>query len=132
LSEPSWPSTAPDWQSTATPAEAVSAETDKISETRKGGERGARAREAERLGLHAGAPVCQLMLAGYSKLKPPDASHLATALLMSVGEMHTFDDKLIELSGLLDRPDGKKLKICKPSTTDPTPLFGPDVFGAKR
>jgi predicted nucleic acid-binding protein len=74
----------------------------------------------------------QLMLGGYSKLKPPDASHVATALLMNVDEMHTFDDKLIDLSGLLDRADGKKLKICKPSTSDPTPLFGPDVFGANK
>ena len=65
-----------------------------------------------------------LMRAGYSKLKPPDASHVATALLLNVDEMHTFDDKLIDLDGLLDKRDGTKLKICKPTAGDPTPLFG--------
>jgi predicted nucleic acid-binding protein len=44
-----------------------------------------------------------LMLAGYSKLKPADASHLAAALVSNVDEMHTFDVRLLALDGKLDR-----------------------------
>ena len=43
------------------------------------------------------------MLAGYSKLKPADASHLAAALVSNVDEMHTFDVRLLALDGKLDR-----------------------------
>jgi predicted nucleic acid-binding protein len=55
-----------------------------------------------------------LMLSGISKLKPPDACHLATAALSGVDEMHTFDDKLLALNGKIDKPDGTKLKITLP------------------
>lgn len=33
--------------------------------------------------------------------------------------MHCFDDKLLNLTDKLDRADGKKLKICKPSMGGP-------------
>ena len=46
-------------------------------------------------------------------MKPPDACHLATAALANVDEMHTFDRKLLDLNGLIDKLDGTKLKICK-------------------
>ena len=48
-------------------------------------------------------------------LKLPDATHLATALLTKVDEMHTFDgDDLIPLSG---RPELGGLIIRKPGAT---------------
>lgn len=65
-----------------------------------------------------------LLLSGISKLKPPDACHLATALLSGIDEMHTFDERLVNLSGLLDKSDGTKLKICKPDPGGkPAPLL---------
>lgn len=59
----------------------------------------------------------QLMMVGYSKLKPPDSAHIATAALVNVDELHTFDKKLLDLDGQIDRKDGKKLKICRPGDT---------------
>lgn len=72
----------------------------------------------------------KLMISGYAGLKPPDAVHVATALILNVDEMHTFDDALLALSGRLDKDDGTKLKICKPNAGDPTPLFGSNPFDA--
>jgi predicted nucleic acid-binding protein len=47
--------------------------------------------------------------------KPQDGIHLATALLNSIDELHTFDRaNLLGLTGLIDRKDGEKLKICHP------------------
>lgn len=60
-----------------------------------------------------GARGRALMLAGLG-LKPPDATHLATALVANVDELHTFDDKLLGLDGKLFKADGTALKICKP------------------
>ena len=34
-------------------------------------------------------------------------------------EMHTFDGKLLAMDGLVDKPDGSKLKICKPGQGGP-------------
>jgi predicted nucleic acid-binding protein len=67
----------------------------------------------------------KLMQSGHG-LKPPDASHIATALISSVEEMHTFDARILALSGLLERPDGTKLRICKPAVVgaNTAPLFG--------
>jgi len=48
------------------------------------------------------------MQKGYSKLKPPDASHIAAATIALVDEMHTFDDKLLVLDGRIDKEDGTK------------------------
>jgi hypothetical protein len=56
-------------------------------------------------------------------LKPPDAAHLATALISNVDEMHTFDTKLLSLDGKLDKADGTKLKICKPGPFSSAPLL---------
>jgi hypothetical protein len=45
--------------------------------------------------------------------------------------MHTFDDRLIKLDGLIGKADGTKLKICRPDAgAPPVPLFEP-TRGAK-
>lgn len=63
-----------------------------------------------------------LMQGGYG-LKPADASHVATALIADVDEMHTFDAKVLSLNGKLDLSDGRRLKICKPGPSGTAPLF---------
>jgi predicted nucleic acid-binding protein len=63
-----------------------------------------------------------LMLKGYSKIKPPDACHLASAAIANAEEMHTFDDKLLALDGKIDKLDGTKLRICKPEDTGSNPM----------
>lgn len=65
-----------------------------------------------------GARGRALMLAGLG-LKPPDAIHLATALIANADEMHTFDDKLLGLDAKLFKADGTALKICKPGHGGP-------------
>jgi len=45
------------------------------------------------------------------KLKSPDAVHLATALMLKVDELHTFDQGLLRFNGDLM---GHNIKICKP------------------
>jgi len=38
--------------------------------------------------------------------------------------MHSFDGRLLDLDGLLDKADGTKLKICKPNSgVPPGPLL---------
>lgn len=67
----------------------------------------------------------ELMQRGFSKLKPPDASHIAAAALALVDELHTFDDKILQLDGRVEKSDGTKLQICKPSMGGPRlPLMG--------
>jgi predicted nucleic acid-binding protein len=61
----------------------------------------------------------ELLMKGYSKLRPPDACHIASAALSNAEEMHTFDDKLLVLDGQIDKADGTKLKICKPDPGGP-------------
>ncbi len=66
----------------------------------------------------------ELMMKGYSKLKPADACHLASAVIANAEEMHTFDDKLLALDGKIEKLDGTKLKICKPDPGGrPAPLL---------
>jgi hypothetical protein len=59
------------------------------------------------------------MTSGHSGLKPPDAVHIATACISGVDEMHTFDDRLLGMDGIIDKSDGTKLKICKPDAGGP-------------
>ncbi len=48
-------------------------------------------------------------------VKPQDGIHVATALLNNVDELHTYDrENLLGLSGVIERPDGNRLKICVP------------------
>jgi len=66
----------------------------------------------------------QLMLAGYPKLKPADAIHVATAALADAEELHTFDDRLLALDGMVDKADGTRLRIRKPALpAPPAPLL---------
>lgn len=70
-----------------------------------------------------------LMMKGHSGLKPPDAVHLASAVLGSASEFHTFDGDgnkpgLLRLDQKIDRLDGGKLRICLPDIGDtPPPLL---------
>jgi predicted nucleic acid-binding protein len=66
-----------------------------------------------------------LMLAGLG-LKPPDATHLATALMANADELHTFDEKLLGLDEKLMKADGTPLKICKPGHGGPALPLLPD------
>lgn len=61
----------------------------------------------------------RLLTSGLAGLKPPDAVHLATAAMAGVEELHTFDGRLLNLSGMIDKADGTKLKICKPDPGGP-------------
>jgi predicted nucleic acid-binding protein len=70
-----------------------------------------------------GEKARELMQGNYAKLKPPDAIHIATAIAANVDAVHTFDESLLALNGLLSMTDGSKLKICKPDPGDALPLF---------
>jgi predicted nucleic acid-binding protein len=60
--------------------------------------------------------------------KPSDGLHLATALALSVDEMHTFDSSdLLKLDGKIHCANGKPLKICRPSIPPP-PTPEPDLL----
>lgn len=64
----------------------------------------------------------QLMMAGIPKLKPADACHLATAATTpNVVELHTFDEKLLNLNGSISKADGTPLRICWPDVGEPPP-----------
>jgi predicted nucleic acid-binding protein len=68
----------------------------------------------------------KLMIAGHTGLKPPDAIHLASAVLGNVSEFHTFDGGgekkgLLDLDQKIDRLDGGKLRICTPDVGGATP-----------
>jgi predicted nucleic acid-binding protein len=52
--------------------------------------------------------------------KPSDALHLATAILMNVEEMHTYDGSdLLILNGKIAKQDGEILVICEPYVKQP-------------
>ena len=72
-----------------------------------------------------GEQARQLMTVGHAGLKPPDAVHIASAILGQASELHTFDDKLLKLDGEVIRLDGGKLRICTPDVGGtPPPLLG--------
>ncbi|MGH6842294.1 MAG: type II toxin-antitoxin system VapC family toxin, partial [Methylocella sp.] len=70
-----------------------------------------------------GEKARELMQGGYSGLKPLDAIHVATAIVATAHEMHTFDKSLLDMDELLSKTDGSKLKICKSDPGGPLPLF---------
>lgn len=52
--------------------------------------------------------------------KPSDAVHLATAILLNVDELHTYDGSdLLDLNEKVARSDGELLKICPPYVQEP-------------
>ncbi len=68
-----------------------------------------------------GTRAQNLQLAGLSGIKPPDAVHLASALVHNIPVLHTFDGRLLDLDMRLTLDDGNQLKICKPTLEKPTP-----------
>jgi predicted nucleic acid-binding protein len=69
---------------------------------------------------YVGTLARQYMQAGYAGLKPPDAVHLATAVVANVSEFHTFDEKLLKLDQKIKFQNGNLLKICKPPQPPPS------------
>jgi len=62
-----------------------------------------------------------LQLTGVGKLKPQDATHVASALVWSVPIMHTFDGPLRDLNKILTCADGAQLEIMMPGEEVPVP-----------
>lgn len=73
------------------------------------------------LGHQVGALGRDLMMRQLPGLKPADAAHVATAMIANVEALHTFDEKLLDLSGKVDCLDGRPLKICRPEIAGPLP-----------
>lgn len=69
---------------------------------------------------NVGIRAQRLQLSGVSKLKPPDAVHLASAIVSRSEIVHTFDEGLLDLSEVFEGLDGKPLRIEKPGTADDT------------
>jgi hypothetical protein len=79
--------------------------------------------------FHVGTLARRLLRSYPSIQKPQDGIHLATALLYNVDELHTFDRKnLTDLSGKIERKDGKKLKICSLPKRPRPPVATGDLF----
>lgn len=62
-----------------------------------------------------------LQQAGFAGLKPPDACHLASALITNTPTFHTFDGPLRKLDGTLANNAGIKLRIVRPTEEIPRP-----------
>jgi len=63
---------------------------------------------------YVGTLARQLMQGGHAGLRPPDAVHLATAMVCDASEFHTFDKALLRLDQQIRMPSGGLLNICKP------------------
>lgn len=73
---------------------------------------------------HVGTLAREIMQSGHAGLRPPDAVHLASAIVAEVTEFQTFDRKLLNLDGQLKRLDGGLLRIAKPPLPPPSLLDG--------
>lgn len=71
-----------------------------------------------------------LQVAGVAGLKPQDATHVASALIWNIPVLHTFDDKLLRLDGMLSLDDGNQLRIMRPAEDEPRDMFAMGVTGA--
>lgn len=68
-----------------------------------------------------GLKAQNLQLAGVGGLKPPDAVHIASALVWNIPILQTFDARLLALDGLLTMADGNMLQIMRPTDEVPKP-----------
>ncbi|MGC8468848.1 MAG: type II toxin-antitoxin system VapC family toxin [Acetobacteraceae bacterium] len=66
-----------------------------------------------------GVKAQNLQLAGLYGIKPPDAVHLASALIHSIPVLHSFDTGLLDLDKRLTLDCGNQLRICKPTQEKP-------------
>ncbi|MCC2981270.1 type II toxin-antitoxin system VapC family toxin [Sphingomonas sp. IC4-52] len=73
---------------------------------------------------YVGTLARQLMQDGHAGLRPPDAVHLATAVVADVAEFHTFDGALLKLDGKIRKPGGGTLTIRKPPAPPPSLFDG--------
>lgn len=73
--------------------------------------------------LSIGRRAQGMRTSGLVSLKPPDCIHLASAQRAKVSELHTFDQKILDLDGKVFSSEGTPLKICKPTLGNPLPLF---------
>lgn len=74
--------------------------------------------------MSIGRRAQHMQASGLVKLKPADSIHLASAIRAKVSELHTFDDAILKLDGVIPGSDGQMMKICKPSEGTPIgPLF---------
>lgn len=71
------------------------------------------------LDKHVATIARDIMKKTTGALKPPDACHLATASIANVEEMHTFDQRLLDLDRTIQTANGEMLKICKPHASRP-------------
>lgn len=84
------------------------------------------------LDRNTGEAARRLMQSGFAGLKPPDATHLASACVAEADCLHTFDAKLINLDGKIDKPSGTKLKVSKPELESvPLPLLDGKPYHAE-
>lgn len=68
---------------------------------------------------YVGTLARKLLQSGYGALRPPDAVHLATAVIADAAEFHTFDRDLLKLDGKIAKPGGGTLMIRKPPAPPP-------------
>lgn len=62
-----------------------------------------------------------LQLTGVGGLRPPDATHVASALVWDVPIFHTFDGPLRDLDKVFQSKNGSQLRIMMPGQEVPTP-----------
>lgn len=68
---------------------------------------------------YVGTLARKLLQSSSGALRPPDAVHLATAIIADASEFHTFDGHLLKLDGKINKPNGGTLIIRKPPAPPP-------------
>ncbi len=68
---------------------------------------------------YVGTLARKYLQSGYPSLRPPDAIHLATAVIANATEFHTFDNALLRLDGFIPKEGGGTLVIRKPPAPPP-------------